>query len=575
MASSNIGQVAGIYVGTNPPENIKLIWWDSTPSQQVHKVYDYNLKQWVIINQSILSSITYSELKNIANTVGLSLGKFYVLRDKSDALAISIATTKIQYVDVNGNLLVDDLAANASYFISSSNLTMDGVTGVFNSETTRLDFPFTEVPTDEINFTESYLFGKAPLPDTSPNLGLFKIHLSSLLSKETGNSLIWNKGLYFNYLSALSGIGDKKGGLVLYDTYLKDKEIQDQSIENIANNYSTLYEIVMKAIAEGTSSSVILKVLVPALAVSGAPIDPRANDTLYTVLSKMQRWINSFKTATGIKLSKEFAAIKSTVPVNNNDTVEVAIAKLQNSLKGVRLSLPTDWTPAEETHENILPGDGYDSAFSKIEADRRIMNGLETPHALITLTALGYPNTDSKTVDMNIWNGMLEINLTGYTQVQWGYGSIIEYDYTRFFPFNFEKPEIFNMIKDYLYMHYGAGPDGDVTVSNARPLTPLTTVKIYSTYNNETSAWESPTIVYEFQLYFGYGMTYNTSGVEELAMGLVLKPLTVFSLSTDRGTEGFTYISDTTTIYSLLGEGKSSARYRLTIPPMLIRYKLW
>lgn len=38
MASSNIGQVAGIYVGTNPPENIKLIWWDSTPSQQVHKV---------------------------------------------------------------------------------------------------------------------------------------------------------------------------------------------------------------------------------------------------------------------------------------------------------------------------------------------------------------------------------------------------------------------------------------------------------------------------------------------------------------------------------------------------------
>ena len=121
MASSNIGQVAGIYVGTNPPENIKLIWWDSTPSQQVHKVYDYNLKQWVIINQSILSSITYSELKNIANTVGLSLGKFYVLRDKSDALAISIATTKIQYVDVNGNLLVDDLAANASYFISSSN----------------------------------------------------------------------------------------------------------------------------------------------------------------------------------------------------------------------------------------------------------------------------------------------------------------------------------------------------------------------------------------------------------------------------------------------------------------------
>ena len=61
--------------------------------------------------------------------------------------------------------------------------------------------------------------------------------------------------------------------------------------------------------------------------------------------------------------------------------MEVAIAKLQNSLKGVRLSLPTDWTPAEETHENILPGDGYDSAFSKIEADRRIMNGLETPHA--------------------------------------------------------------------------------------------------------------------------------------------------------------------------------------------------
>ena len=68
--SKNLGQVAGIYVGTTPPENIKMIWWDSTSSQQCHKVYDYNLKQWVILNQGILSTITYTELRNIALTFG-------------------------------------------------------------------------------------------------------------------------------------------------------------------------------------------------------------------------------------------------------------------------------------------------------------------------------------------------------------------------------------------------------------------------------------------------------------------------------------------------------------------------
>ena len=32
-STKNIGQVAGVHIGNNPPSNTVLIWYDNTPSQ--------------------------------------------------------------------------------------------------------------------------------------------------------------------------------------------------------------------------------------------------------------------------------------------------------------------------------------------------------------------------------------------------------------------------------------------------------------------------------------------------------------------------------------------------------------
>jgi hypothetical protein len=366
--TKNVGQVAGIHVGTTPPQNVRLIWWDSTPSQQCHKVYDYNLKDWVILDQGILSTITYTELRNIALQSGLSVGKFFIITDKGSVLALSITKTKIQYVDVSGNLLVDDLGSNVTYFVSSNNLTLDGENGQFNSETTKLNFEFVEV--SEPSFNTAYIYGKDRESENSNTMRLIKFKLSSLLSTVTGNDLKWNKGIYFNFSSALLELGDKSGGVVLHDTYVKEQEVQDQSIENIANNYSALLTQMTNLITQQTSDANILNKKITALSVGGEPTDAAAGDTLYTVLSKFQRYINKFKYATGIKVSTNFT--ESTVPekVNNNDTVDSALRKLQYWLSHIgTLNISSDWEPKDYagTVPDIAAGDTIDEAFAKAQ----------------------------------------------------------------------------------------------------------------------------------------------------------------------------------------------------------------
>lgn len=364
--SKNLGQVAGIYVGTTPPENIKMIWWDSTSSQQCHKIYDYNLKQWIILNQGILSTITYTELRNIALTVGLSLGKFYVVTDKGNVLALSITRTKVQYVDISGNLLVDDLGSNIQYYVSSNNLTIDGETGVFNQESTKLNFNFVEaVP----NIDTAYIYGKDRTSSSSSVMRLIKFKLSSLISTVTGNALTWNSGLYFNFNQTLLDLGDKKGGVVLFDTYTKEQEVQDQSIENIANNYNALVSQVNALVTSATSDVNIMNKKITALQTGGEPIDAAAGDTLYTVLSKFQRYINKFKYATGIFLSKNFSELNVSGNVNNNDSVETALAKLQNKVGEIN----TDTVEVSKNFKipdissEVVIGDTLTNALGKLQ----------------------------------------------------------------------------------------------------------------------------------------------------------------------------------------------------------------
>ena len=191
-STKNLGQVSGVHIGTTPPSNTILIWYDSTPSQLRHKVYDPTLKQWVVLDQNIISAITYSELTNVAKNSGLSVGEYFQITDRSNALALAITSTKVQYCDALGNILIDDLGTNIQYHVTSSNLQIDDVVGVFDETNRKLVFQFNEQTPD---FTaDDYVLGKVQRNNI---WSLAKYKLSSFLSKVTGNSITWNGGFFF------------------------------------------------------------------------------------------------------------------------------------------------------------------------------------------------------------------------------------------------------------------------------------------------------------------------------------------------------------------------------------------
>ena len=374
-ASKNLGQVAGLFVGTSAPENTSLIWYDSTPNQRCHKVYDDDKKLWVALNPQIVSLTTYSELVTNAKKNGLSIGKFYQISDKSNVLAIAVTTTKVMYSDSLGNILIDDLGTNIQYHVSSDNLLIDDISGVFNTSTNKLVFSFSELSTPDINNT--YVFGKI----RSGNVWkLAKFMLSSLLSKAVNNSLSWKDGLYFNFVSAINSILDKDGGIVSKLQFDLTVSVLNKNIKSVGKENQEIISNANKAILENTNDdSIFNKKNTRERDIGTAPGDILKGDTLFTIISKLQRWINKFKYATGIRLSRSFKDADKQQYVNNNDSVETALGKIQYMLKHPTLSyyLPEDWTdsyPEDENGDGLywetgdLPtgGDNFDTAFAKL-----------------------------------------------------------------------------------------------------------------------------------------------------------------------------------------------------------------
>lgn len=365
--TKNMGQIAGLNIGSTPPENILLIWYDDTPSQRCHKVYNPSTKLWGALDPEIVSVITYSELVNAAKTNGLPIGKFYQISDRSNVLAFAITTTKVQYTDSLGNILIDDLGTNVQYHVSSSNLLIDDLQGVFDSVNKKLVFRFDErVP----NYSEDYIFGKSKV-GTKWSLAKFK--LSSLLSTVTGNAITWNGGFFFNFSQSLKDMFDKKGGVVSKDTYDKDVEAISQSLNNVGKENQNIITNADKKISDATTDSAIYGKKLPAdPVVAGAPGDAKKGDTFTIIISNFQRYINQFKYATGIKLSHAFADSKVEEWVNNNDSVESAFGKVQYLIKhiGVSGKLSSDWVPEEFSSSVALPsaGDSLDKAFAKAVA---------------------------------------------------------------------------------------------------------------------------------------------------------------------------------------------------------------
>ena len=320
---SNLGTVSALWVGLTPPTNLKLVWYDSTPSQLCHKVYDFNLLAWVQLKQDVISVLTYSELVNIANTVGLTLCKFFKITDKGNAIALSITAHKVQYTDGLGNICIDDLGENVQYHVTSSNLLIDDVQGVFDNDNKKLVFTFTP---KTITLADDYFFGKKKMGNS---FVLAKFKISDLLSAVNGNSIGWNGGFFFDFKSALSNNMDIEGGAVSAEAFNQYASSNDEALNTLSESYQTIVQETADAIAsEVTKDKIYAKPLPQSLSV-GTAIDVQVNDTLFVILSKIQNWINKFKFASGIKLSENFVANETTSNINNNDTVESALRKVQ------------------------------------------------------------------------------------------------------------------------------------------------------------------------------------------------------------------------------------------------------
>lgn len=330
MATKNLGQVSGIHIGSSAPSNVVLIWYDNTPNQNRHKIYDPNLGQWVPLEQTVISSTTYSELVNAAKSSGLTIGEWFKITDKGNVLALSITSTKVQYCDAIGNILIDDLGTNIQYHVTSSNLQIDDVSGVFDEDNKKLVFQFKE-QTPELS-DNYYILGKK---NDSGIFSLIKYKISSFLSKSTNNSLSWNGGFFFSFSNAINGIIDKVGGVVGKDSYDKDMKNIAVSINNVGKDNQQIIKDTEQKIKDATTSQKIYNSSLPSINIEGEAIDIAKGDTLLNIVSKIQRYINKFKRADGIKISEDFNSNNNSGKVNNNDTVETAIEKLCFSLQNL------------------------------------------------------------------------------------------------------------------------------------------------------------------------------------------------------------------------------------------------
>lgn len=406
-ATKNLGQVAGVHIGSTPPDNVILIWYDNTPSQQRHKVYDPTLKQWVVLDQTTISAITYSELVNMAKNTGLSVGEWFQITDRSNALALAITSTKVQYSDALGNILIDDLGTNIQYHVTSSNLSIDDVIGVFDEVNKKLVFQFNEVVPDMT--ADDYVLGKIQRNNV---WSLAKYRLSSFLSKVTGNSISWNGGFFFNFSAAIKGILDKKGGVVAKDTYDFDMQTLNTSIQNVGKENQNIIKNAQDALDKAVAPDQFYATKSPALETGGEPTDAAKGDALLTILSKFQRYITRFKYATGIRVSTDFTDAVNPEYVNNNDTVDSALRKIQYWLKnaGTGSKLSPDWAPKDYTGTiaDVAGGDSLDEAFAKaigkLNQIGDISNGLVQSKATVN------GSTYTRRTQLNLGNGSLTFN---------------------------------------------------------------------------------------------------------------------------------------------------------------------
>lgn len=325
MAAKNLGQVEGLYIGSSAPTNRALIWYDT--GTHVHKTYDTALGSWVVLEQQSITSITYSALVSRAGGTGLTQGQWFKITDRSNALALAITGTKVQYVNNNGVPVVDDLGTHVMYNITSENLIIDEATGAYDAATNKLVFAFSETtPTMNTGDTDiDYVYGVQKRGNVKTQR---KFRLSSFLSSVTGNDISWNGGFFMNFYNKLRNYFDVNGGIVTHETFEQYKDTTNAALQNINTNTQTAIQQVANSITQATSDEEIYSKELPTAPTEGSPVDIAQGDTLSGLINKIQRFINRFKHADGIEMPVNYVPAQTASPVNNNDTVSSAIGKL-------------------------------------------------------------------------------------------------------------------------------------------------------------------------------------------------------------------------------------------------------
>ena len=365
--TQNLGQIGAIFIGSNPPTNTKLIWYDT--NDKVHKVYNTNTGVWMrIISIQAVGNTTISNLHNMANSHELQPGAFYYLTDVG-TLCIAITKTKIWYVDALNNYVVNDLVASQQYYINSDNLLIDGSTGVWNTQTGKLEFSFNNITSGtDLQSDNDYIVIRR-------NNGMvwnwIKAKLSGFVSAVSGNSISWNKGFYFNFVSAVNSVMNKIGGVVGYDKYNEDKDNFNHSISVLSElNNDILLAAKSYTDNKTNDESIYGKHLSQECTLLDNPPDiPGVGVSLKDIIDILVSWVNILQSANRIIIGNGFSANGRSGNINFSDSVKIAIEKLlykinnQSSANGI--TMPSGFNE-NERDGNITANDLLNEVLEKL-----------------------------------------------------------------------------------------------------------------------------------------------------------------------------------------------------------------
>lgn len=365
MATIDVGTVSGISIGTTPPSNSAIIWYDTT--DKLHKSYDASLGQWVPMSQAIVSQINdFNDLINKANLPGgLPIAAFYnVLKRDSDpswsTMVWVVGQTRIQYVDKQNNIIVEDLAGQGTttQYVASTNYFFDNVVATFDRKTSQLNFNFQQL-TDNPALAD-VLYGMRVVGD---NPMLVKRTVKSLLSTSSKNSLGFVNGLFFDFNVAMSGIIVSEQAndtqVVGYKQYAADYAAMNKIFEQVQEIVTDWQNGSQKIIFSAKLTNVE-----PVAATISDPQDLTTADDLMTALNKIQGWYNRLKLANGMSLSSGYAAAAEESPMPAaGDPVEQAIALLHRAILDIDLKYANSSEITVGGDSKDFPDIPYNTAF--------------------------------------------------------------------------------------------------------------------------------------------------------------------------------------------------------------------